>query len=215
MSRMTPYIVRQGDFLQKLAFIKGFDAEEVWNDPRNEELRKLRPNPSLLAPGDILYIPPQQKSKVYPLQKGAKNSYLASVPMTEIELTLKDGKEPIANEPCEVQGVSGAPATTDGDGKLKLKIPCIQRDFTITLTGKDISFHVGVGHLDPLCERNGVVGRLCNLGYLPSDMSDFTEDEVPEIIAIAIASFQADQGQGPTGELDDATRKAIGDAHGL
>lgn len=55
--RMVPYVVRQGDYLLKLAQRYGFDAEEVWSHPRNEDLRKLRKDHHILAPGDIVYLP--------------------------------------------------------------------------------------------------------------------------------------------------------------
>jgi hypothetical protein len=31
---MQPYVVRQGDYLVKLAWVHGFDAEEVWADEK-------------------------------------------------------------------------------------------------------------------------------------------------------------------------------------
>ncbi len=54
---MRPYVVRQGDYLVKLAFVHGFDAEEVWNDPKNEEIRGRRADHNILAPG-ISFICP-------------------------------------------------------------------------------------------------------------------------------------------------------------
>ena len=35
---MKPYVVKQGDYLNKLAHRLCFDAEKVWNDPANAEL---------------------------------------------------------------------------------------------------------------------------------------------------------------------------------
>ncbi len=54
---MQPYVIRQGDFLLKLAHKFGFDADSVWSDPSNSALRTLRSDPNILSPGDILYIP--------------------------------------------------------------------------------------------------------------------------------------------------------------
>jgi hypothetical protein len=52
--RMQPYVVRENDFLLKIAFEFGFDADSVWNAPNNDDLRRLRPNPNQLFPGDVL-----------------------------------------------------------------------------------------------------------------------------------------------------------------
>ncbi len=53
---MKPYIVRQGDFLMKIAHAQGFDADVVWSDPKNEGLERTR-DPNLLHPGDLLWVP--------------------------------------------------------------------------------------------------------------------------------------------------------------
>ena len=54
---MQPYVIRQGDFLAKLAHRFGFDADTVWNDAANTKLGDARTDPNILAPTDILYIP--------------------------------------------------------------------------------------------------------------------------------------------------------------
>jgi hypothetical protein len=36
----------------KIAHTRGFDAEVVWNDPKNETLKSTR-DPDLLHPGDL------------------------------------------------------------------------------------------------------------------------------------------------------------------
>ena len=50
-------MVRQGDYLSKLAFTMGVDADATWNHSGNDELRAKRPNPEMLHPGDILSLP--------------------------------------------------------------------------------------------------------------------------------------------------------------
>ena len=47
------YIIRQGDFL---AYKYGFDADKVWNDPTNDALKQVRPDPNILWPMDVLYL---------------------------------------------------------------------------------------------------------------------------------------------------------------
>jgi len=42
MAAYTSYIVRQGDHLEKLAHLLGFDAVKVWGDPKNADLKTLR-----------------------------------------------------------------------------------------------------------------------------------------------------------------------------
>jgi hypothetical protein len=54
---MYPYVIKQGDYLAKIAHRFGFDAIAVWNDETNATLRTVRPNPNILYPGDVLYVP--------------------------------------------------------------------------------------------------------------------------------------------------------------
>ena len=39
---MRPYVIRQGDYITKLAHQRGFDADAIWNDPKNQSLRERR-----------------------------------------------------------------------------------------------------------------------------------------------------------------------------
>jgi hypothetical protein len=51
MATLTPYVVRQRDYLTKLAHQLSFDGKEVWEDAKNAELKNTRPNMDILAPG--------------------------------------------------------------------------------------------------------------------------------------------------------------------
>ena len=52
------YTVQQGDCLSSIAQNFGFpDYATIYRDPENAAFRKKRPNPNVICPGDILYIP--------------------------------------------------------------------------------------------------------------------------------------------------------------
>src|SRR5580658_7026888 len=87
---MQPYVIKQGDYLAALAYRFGFDANAVWNDDKNAELRQARPNPNVLYPSDILYIPDQvdKKPVMHTLTTGATNPFVGPDPPT-ITLTHK------------------------------------------------------------------------------------------------------------------------------
>ena len=63
---MKPYVVKQGDYLLKLAHGLGFDADTVWNADENADLKAKR-DPNILCPGDLLYVP---DSEPKPLPSG-------------------------------------------------------------------------------------------------------------------------------------------------
>jgi hypothetical protein len=65
---MQPYVIRQGDYLLKLAYSFGFDAEAVWNDDKNADLRSQRQDPNTLLPGDILSHPSRKHDATSPFR---------------------------------------------------------------------------------------------------------------------------------------------------
>jgi hypothetical protein len=215
---LTPYIVRQGDYLARLAFVKGFDADEIWNDPKNEDLKKLRGDPNILAPGDILHIREGKKDDL-PVQQGTDNDYSATVPKIQMELKFKDAQGPFAGEDYEVQDL-GDPikGTTDGGGGLVVDVPVTTQAFHVLFPTRNMIYPVLVGDMDPAQEPSGVRKRLRHLGYYcdPSraEAADAPEEALAALDRLAIKAFQQDHQLEPTGEIDDATRAALVDAHG-
>lgn len=210
-AEMRPYVVRQGDYLTKLAFIHGFDAEEVWNDAKNDEIRGRRGDHHVLAPGDIIYIPVKAKQGL-PIVKGSANRYRAKVPKVEVVLVFMDGDRPLASEQCEVRGLgeidSAKPFTTDDDGKLTLDIPVTTREVSVIFPkGEGMAFQFHIGDMDPVSEPSGVKKRLCNLGHLPGYFDDTEEDS--ELLKKAITDFQSRWGLQASGEVDEATREEL------
>jgi spore germination protein YaaH len=54
----TKYTVRAGDTLTSIAAQFGIpNWQALYHDPGNAAFRALRPNPDVIAPGDILFIP--------------------------------------------------------------------------------------------------------------------------------------------------------------
>jgi hypothetical protein len=212
-----PYVVKQGDYLAKLAFLHGFDAEAVWNDAKNEDLRTRRRDPDVLFPGDIIYIPVRTPS-TQDVTARSSNDYEAEIPMTEVSLVFEgsDGKA-IASEPCEVRGLVGASdappqkMATDGSGTLKLEVPVTTRELEVAFPAHNVIFHVGIGDLDPDDELPGVRKRLRNLGFLSLD-PNYADDD--DMLPGALSAFQGQHGLPQTGQLDEATRKLLLDKHG-
>ena len=54
----TPYEVKSGDWLQKIAEAHGFESwRDIYYHADNAAFRQLRPNPDKIFPGDIVMIP--------------------------------------------------------------------------------------------------------------------------------------------------------------
>ncbi|APR86241.1 Hypothetical protein A7982_11590 [Minicystis rosea] len=208
---MKPYVVKQGDYLEKVAHALGFNADEVWNDPKNAELKKQR-DPNLLHPGDILYVP-DRKMQWLPLKSGTDNLYIAKVPRTTVRLVFKDLDKPHANEPYVILGM-GEPeeGTTDGDGALEIKVPVHIREVQISFPKSRITYPIHIGDMDPVEEASGARKRLRHLGYMWAFSGDEADDR-EAVDRLAILAFQQDQGLEVTGTLDDTTRAALARVH--
>ena len=80
----------------------------MWNDPANEELKKLRPDPNLLAPGDILRVPEKKPDEDLSIAKGVENNYNAKGARGRgVTLVFQDDDgKPIAGEDYEILGLT-------------------------------------------------------------------------------------------------------------
>jgi len=146
---MQPHVIRQGEFLSMLASRFGFDADEVWNDSANDELRERRSSPEMLAPGDVVYLPdaaPEPRS----LSARTNNRFRGRLPTVPVEVAFHYGGEPIANTSCTVEGLPQPLNTeTDGDGVARFDAPMNSGEVWVVFEDPAAGFRVMVGHLDP------------------------------------------------------------------
>jgi peptidoglycan hydrolase-like protein with peptidoglycan-binding domain len=90
---------------------------------------------------------------------------------------------------------------------VKVQVPVTAREVQVALPGLHMVVPVRVGHLDPPATTSGARQRLDHLGYhRPTGAG-------PDDDARALRQFQRDHGLPETGEADEATRRALEDAH--
>jgi hypothetical protein len=200
---MEPYVIRQGDFVALLAYEKGFDADTVWNDPANDDLRNSRQNPNVLAPTDILYIPPAKAPTAFPLTTGTTNTFVSSTPTVPVEIRFMDSALASQAFTCpEIPELTGK--STDSDGTAKFDVPVNIGAFTVLFTSSGTSLAFRLGHLDPVDSLSGIFQRLQNLGYIPREVdiesADFSSDLEP--LRLALRRFRDDQ-QDPNASSGD------------
>lgn len=214
---MRAIVVRQGEYLAKLAHRFGFDAAAVWNDAANAALRERRQNPEQLQPGDVLHVPDAPADPGLRVARGATLRASARAPEVEIALRLtgRDGALR-AGVAFHVEGVTPEPitGTIDGAGIARFRVPVTVETCRLVLsTGR--AYVVRVGHMDPATETSGALKRLAHLGHARSlTPEDLDTDLGRDAFAAALRRFQRDAGIAPTGELDDATAAALVERHG-
>jgi hypothetical protein len=205
---MTPYVVRQGDHLAKLALQMGFDPDDVWSRAENDELRKTRPSWHILCAGDVIYLP-EPTDNWLTVSTGQTNTYEAKVITIPVSVTFTRNGQPLANESCDIPELPDlGTLTTDGGGALKFEVPVDIEAVTVNMPGLGIQRRLLVGHLDPSTTESGALQRLRNLGYVsPDDTSDLAAMR-------AIQRYQHVSGLPITGQVDDATAKQLESDYG-
>jgi hypothetical protein len=213
---MRLYIVRQGDYLERIAHALRFDADTVWNHPRNEDLRATR-DPNVLAPGDALVVPDEPPAPAA-FRVGEVNCFVAETPRVEVRLQLRAAGAPLAGARFVVRGtgetVHGA---TGPDGMVVVDVPTTVSFFSLVLPDLRLEYPVRVGYLDPVDTESGARARLTNLGYyVDPTLNGLQLDEGYEddFLRFALESFQRAHDIPPSGIIDAATRETLLALHG-
>ena len=212
------HTVEQGEYLASIAKDYGFsDSRVIYDHPQNAELKKKRPNPNILLPGDQLFIPDKQpKQESCPTERNSR--FQVKVPKAWLKIVLKDSEgKALANQSytlkvawLELKG------TTDGSGALEQKIPIGIETGELHLDKLGIDWPLKIGHLDPIEEQasgseiiSGVQARLNNLGFHCGDVDGVARPKTEA----ALRMFQQNYGIKVTGQPDQATRSKLANLH--
>lgn len=198
------YTVQEGDCVSSIAHRFGFFPGTIWRHPANAALRKVRDNPDVLAPGDVLHIPDARTKEIDCATEQRHRFCRRGVP-ARLRVRVAVDDEPVADEPYEltIDGGAVVHGRTDAEGRIDAPIPPQARAACLTVGEGDdaLEFRLRLGHLDPPESQRGLRSRLENCGY--------TGD-----LAGALRRFQHDHELPETGEADAATVRALVAAHG-
>jgi N-acetylmuramoyl-L-alanine amidase len=201
------HVVVQGDGISKIAEQYGLNPVSIWDLPENSELRRERPDPNVLLPGDVLVIPDKQPGAVF-CATGKRHRFrrLCVPALFELRLLAEDDS-PRAALPYTlwVDGVAKT-GVTDGMGVLRQFVPCSARHGLLRIGEVDGAeeYEVEFGLLNPASDMRGVQQRLRNLGFpCPDDGDPGGETEA------ALRRFQTWAGLPATGVLDGDTKAAL------
>jgi hypothetical protein len=214
---MPYYTIKDGDTLAKLA--KAFelaDWQRIYHHPDNAEFRAKRPNPNLLHPGDVVFVPKYElRENAAPTDQRHRYVHKRPTQMLRIAVEDMDGKR-IKNAPFELT-VDGdlQDGTTDGEGLIEREIPVDAAGGILKVS--EYKWVLGIGNLNPLDATtpdsgvSGAQGRLRNLGYPVGPIDGKLGPRTKE----AIGYFQADEHLPVTGNLDEATISKLREVHGI
>lgn len=198
-----------GDSILSIATDNGFFWETVWNHPENAQLKAKRKDPTLIAPGDEVFVPDLQK-KTETRGTDTRHSFKVKGVPAKLRIQLRVLGEPRANEPY-VLNIDGTiyQGNTGGDGVVEQVIPPNAKGGELRLNGGKEVIPVRIGYLNPIDILSGVQQRLNNLGvYCGSEDGEMNDDT-----QAAIRRFQQKNGLPVTGDADVATKAKLQQLH--
>jgi putative peptidoglycan binding protein/LysM domain-containing protein len=204
------HVVKQGECLSTIAAQYGFsDWHDIYNDGANADLRKKRPNPDVLYPGDEVTIP-EFASKSVDAPTRTKAKFVVRTPKRPLKLKMLDQHGlPIKNEPyTAVAGKVMFYGVTTGDGEISVDLPATAGSLAIWIACEERTLTLGA--LNPMEDVpddgiSGVQGRLLGLGFDPGPL----DGEIGPLTSAAIVAFQRHYGIKVTGEPDSTTRARL------
>ena len=210
----SEWIVQPGECLSVIAEESGLFWETIWNHARNKQLRIGGRSPTVLKPGDVVFVPDKRRGEES-CETGRRHIFrIKGIPAFFRVRILDSEDKPRTGLPytLDIDG-SVTNGTIPENGVVSKEIPpkAIKATLKVRdpLEGEEVyEFHLG--HLHPIGEMKGVQSRLKNLGYLEPDANGAMDDATES----AIAKFQAKNGLPATGEPDGPTRGALLAAHG-
>lgn len=214
----TNHSASQGECLSSIANQYGFSSyRTIYDHPNNADLKRKRPSPNVIYPGDTLYIPDKElKEASKPTDQ--KHKFKLKKETVVLRLVVKnDEDQPYANMRYQLkvddQIFNG---NTGGDGKIEQKIPADARAGELAIfsagggTQNAIAiFTLELGELDPVEEATGIQARLNNLGFDCGAVDGIIGPLTQE----ALRSFQQKHSLNVTGDADTGTRNKLRQMH--
>jgi len=212
----TQHVVTQGECLSSIAKSYGFpDFRTIYDDPANADFKKLRPNPNLIYPGDVLVIP-DVNAPTFTLATGKVHGFVVKRPKASLSLQAEVMTSHFYRLVVGDRTFSGR---TDGSAPIEHPIPPDAATGRIELwpatSGNEkaqaglFGWDLQLGALDPVDELSGVQSRLANLGYYNGPVDGAQNDD----LSLAVARFQGDEKLAVSGDIDDDTRDALRQRH--
>lgn len=214
------YLVEQGDCLSSIAARFGFNSyHSIYDHPDNADFKKRRPNPNVIYPGDLLYIPDLQLKQV-DCPTDQVHRFCVTKPLVKLRIRVLDHeRKPYKHKKYKITiDLSSQMSTgyTTAEGLAEALIPANVIDGKLQLWLTDdpeaqasIMMPLQIGHLDPADEVTGVQARLNHLG--------FDCGVVDGILGLktrsALSRFQKAHELKDTGEIDEPTRDKLLELH--
>jgi len=210
--------VKQGECLSSIAAkYRISDWRQIYNHPENAEIKRKRPNPNVIYPGDRLFIPEVQLRNVDAPTKMRHRFVLRAQP-TVIRLLVQDEeRRPACGKRYRLEiGGEIREGETNQEALIEHKVPATAEEGTLTVFLDDdapehaYSWPLSIGFLDPVDEITGIQARLNNLGFLCGPVDGILGSKT----RAAVRAFQQEFGLTVDGIAGLQTQSKLVDLHG-
>ncbi|MCP4747995.1 MAG: LysM peptidoglycan-binding domain-containing protein, partial [Desulfobacteraceae bacterium] len=207
------HTVKKGECLYQIAHRHGKRIKDIWDHPKNSDLKEKRKNPNILFADDKLFIPEKGvKAALCTTEKRHEFVY-KDLPLIPIRFRLLQYGRSRANETYELDtGKNGIiKGKTDGQGYVKAKVPADVKKALLRVKSEigEECYEIQTGLLDPTEQVPGVQQRLYNLGF-DINVTENPDDQTKN----TLINFQSAHGLEASGESDNPTTSQLGEAHG-
>jgi len=237
----TDHKVKQGECVSSIAAKYGLFPEKVWDDPGNADLKQLRKDSNVLAPGDVLVIPDKQLKDesggaeqrhrfrkkgvpaklrlrlVEPQPDDDAEEWAESEPGAFDENPLPPAKPPKPLEDTSyllyVDGTVVAEDKTDSDGWIEANIPPDAKSGRLILNPGTPQETTIELNLGQMDPVDEIPGMCKRLFNLGYEVASDADSITPDV-AEALRAFQRDNELDVNGEADDATKQKLKELHG-
>lgn len=218
---MANHTVEQGEYLGSIAARYGFrDWRAIYDHPKNEKFRQRRPNPNVIYPGDVIFIPDKDEKTVSGAT-GCTHKFQVKNPQHYLKIILKDSERKVLQNVDYRLTIGEETFTgkTGADGLVYHRLPVNASEGTLTVDQLGFGWSLKIAHLDPVHEEaedtpilTGIKARLKNLGFYFGEVDDEFNPETQD----AVQRFQQiiESRKDPDGQLDRQTRESLLKEHG-
>ena len=166
------HTVAQGECLSSLAKQHKLQSwRRIYDHPENAAFRQARPNPNVIYPGDVVYIPDMElRNEDRPTDQ--RHKFVVGPDRTLLRIVVADGDgHPYTQHDYRLAvGDKVHEGKTDARGMVEHQIEPDSSSGELTVwwrgsPGRRCTWKLSIGHLDPVDRMTGIQARLNNLGY--------------------------------------------------
>ena len=166
---MGTHSVMPGECLESIAHRYGFtDPHLIYDHPDNAALRRARPDPNVLLPGDEVVIP-EREVKWFDAATEQRHRFVVRRRPVLLRMRMLDGAgKPRSGIPYRVEFQQTVlHGVTSANGIVEQPVPAWvpQARVTLDCEGAEERYDVALGYLDPVTHEEGLRQRLKALGY--------------------------------------------------